>query len=82
MSTKKPKREEKPTDETTPMGADQEAFLVSSERWAEASKPVSVYCDIKAPHAATYAGEARMLHPSEPSAAVPSLKVAKTNLAD
>lgn len=43
MSTKKPKREENPTEETTPIGADQDAFRVSSDRWADASKPVSVY---------------------------------------
>ena len=31
------------TDEMTPMGADHEAFRVSSDRCAEASNPVSVY---------------------------------------
>ena len=64
--TKKPKREEKPTEEMTPIGADQEALRVSSERCAEASKPVSVYWDMRAPHAATYAGEARTLQPGSP----------------
>ena len=80
--TKRPKRAEKPTEEMTPIGADQEAFLVSSERWAEASKPVKVYCDMSAPQQATYAGLALILHPtSVPVAAVPSLNVANTNLA-
>lgn len=51
--TKNPKRDEKPTEEITPIGADQEALRVSSERWAEASKPVSVYWDMSAPQHAT-----------------------------
>jgi hypothetical protein len=62
--TNKPKRALKPTELITPMGALQEALCVSSERWAEASKPVSVYCATKAPQQATYAGLARTLHPS------------------
>jgi hypothetical protein len=41
--TKKPNREENPTDDMTPIGADHEAFRVSSDRCAEASNPVSVY---------------------------------------
>lgn len=41
-STRRPKMALNPTEETTPMGADQEALRVSSERWAEASKPVSL----------------------------------------
>jgi len=41
-TTKKPKMEENPTELMTPIGALQDAFRVSSERWAEASKPVSV----------------------------------------
>ncbi len=77
--TKNPKSAEKPTEETTPMGADQEALRVSSLRWAEASKPVRVYWDMRAPQHATYAGEARTDQPGSP---VPSLNVAKTNLAD
>jgi hypothetical protein len=80
-STKKPNSALKPTELTTPMGALQEAFRVSSERCADASKPVSVYCDMRAPQQATYAGLARTLHPSYPVAPVPSLKEAKTNLA-
>jgi hypothetical protein len=40
--TNQPKMALKPTLETTPMGADQDALRVSSDRWAEASKPVSV----------------------------------------
>jgi len=36
------------------MGALQEALRVSSERWAEASKPVIVYWDIRMPMHATY----------------------------
>jgi len=47
--TKNPKRALKPTEDMTPMGADQDALRVSSERWAEASKPVSVYWDMSAP---------------------------------
>jgi hypothetical protein len=41
--TNKPKRALNPTELITPMGALQEALCVSSERWADASKPVSVY---------------------------------------
>lgn len=41
--TKKPKRAEKPTEVITPIGALQDAFRVSSDRCAEASKPVRVY---------------------------------------
>jgi hypothetical protein len=41
--TKNPKRAEKPTELITPIGADQEALRVSSDRWADASNPVSVY---------------------------------------
>jgi len=47
--TKNPKRALKPTEDITPMGADQDALRVSSERWADASKPVSVYWDMSAP---------------------------------
>ena len=50
---KKPKRDETPMDIRTPRGAFQEAFCVSSERWAEASKPVMVYWLIRTPQAAT-----------------------------
>ena len=64
MRTKKPKMAEKPTEVRTPRGALQEALRVSSDRWAEASKPVMVYWLMRTPHTATYAGEARMLHPS------------------
>ena len=55
----------------TPMGALQAAFLVSSERWAEASKPVMVYWLMRMPQQATYAVLARTLHPG-PSTPVPS----------
>jgi len=51
--TKKPKRAEKPTEEITPRGADHDAFRVSSERCAEASKPVSVYWAMRTPQHAT-----------------------------
>lgn len=70
--TKSPKREEKPTDEITPIGALQLAFLVSSDKCAEASNPVNVYCDIKAPQHAKYAGEALTLHPGSGATPVPS----------
>ena len=43
IRTKNPNRELNPTLETTPIGALQLAFFVSSERCAEASKPVKVY---------------------------------------
>jgi len=43
MRTKKPKMALKPTLLTTPMGALQLAFLVSSERWADASNCYSQY---------------------------------------
>ena len=36
---KNPKMDDTPTDINTPIGAFQEALLVSSERWADASKP-------------------------------------------
>lgn len=58
--------DEKPTEEITPIGALHDAFLVSSDKCAEASKPVKVYCDIRAPQHATYAGLARTLHPGSP----------------
>jgi len=51
--TKNPKMELNPTEVMTPIGADQDAFRVSSERWADASKPVRVYWLMRAPHAAT-----------------------------
>jgi len=41
--TKKPKNAEKPTELMTPIGALHDAFRVSSDRCAEASKPVMVY---------------------------------------
>lgn len=50
---KKPKTAEMPTDIKTPSGAFQAALFVSSERWAEASKPVIVYWAIRIPHTAT-----------------------------
>ncbi len=50
---KKPKMAETPTDISTPRGAFHAALWVSSDRWAEASKPVMVYCAIKIPHTAT-----------------------------
>ena len=71
-STKSPNRDEKPTDEMTPIGALQLAFLVSSDKCAEASNPVNVYCDIKAPQQAKYAGEALTLHPGSGATPVPS----------
>ena len=40
---KKPKSEETPMEVITPIGALHDALRVSSERCAEASKPVSVY---------------------------------------
>jgi hypothetical protein len=70
--TKKPNREENPTDEITPIGADHEALRVSSDRWAEASNPVRVYWLMRAPQHATYAGEARILHPGYGETPVPS----------
>lgn len=50
---KKPKTADTPTDMSTPSGAFQAALFVSSDKWAEASKPVMVYCAIKIPHTAT-----------------------------
>lgn len=41
--TKKPKKAENPTELMTPIGALHDAFRVSSDRCAEASKPVMVY---------------------------------------
>lgn len=76
---KKPNTAEQMIDVRTPIGALQDAFRVSSDRCAEASKPVIVYWLIKMPMQATYSGDARTDHPGSP---VPSLKVAKTNLAD
>ena len=70
--TKKPNREENPTDEMTPIGADHEALRVSSDRCAEASNPVRVYWLMRAPQHATYAGEARILHPGSGEMPVPS----------
>lgn len=40
--TRSPKIALNPTEEITPIGADQDAFRVSSDRCAEASKPVSL----------------------------------------
>lgn len=80
-STKKPNRAEKPTEVMTPMGALQDALRVSSERCADASKPVKVYCDMSAPQHARYAGLARTLHPGVGAVPVPSLKVPNTKLA-
>lgn len=40
MSRKNPKMADTPTDVNTPSGAFHAALFVSSERWAEASKPV------------------------------------------
>ncbi len=40
--TKKPKRAETPIDIKTPRGALHEALRVSSDRWADASKPVQI----------------------------------------
>jgi hypothetical protein len=70
--TKNPNKAEKPTELMTPIGADQDAFLVSSDRCADASKPVNVYCDMSAPQQAMYAGEARTLHPTSGATPVPS----------
>lgn len=69
--TNRPNIALKPTLDMTPIGALQSACRVSSERWAEASKPVSVYCDISEPHTAMYAGLARTLQPI-PSRPLPS----------
>ena len=52
-SRKKPKTADTPTLMRTPSGAFQAALFVSSDKWAEASKPVMVYCAIKIPHTAT-----------------------------
>ena len=68
---KKPNTPDTPTDISTPRGAFHEALFVSSDKWAEASYPVTVYWAIKIPQTATYAGEARMLQPI-PSTPVPS----------
>lgn len=72
MRRKKPKTADTPTDMSTPSGAFQAALFVSSDKWAEASKPVMVYCAIKIPHTATYAGEARTLQPGDGASPVPS----------
>lgn len=40
--TKKPKRADTPIDIKTPIGALHEALRVSSDRWADASKPVQI----------------------------------------
>ena len=69
---KNPNSDDTPIDIKTPSGALQEALRVSSDRWAEASKPVMVYWLIRTPQAATYAGEARTLHPGAGSVPVPS----------
>ncbi len=61
----KSKMAETPTDMRTPTGAFHAALLVSSDKWAEASKPVTVYCAIRIPHTATQAGKARTLHPGD-----------------
>lgn len=53
MIKKKPITDEAPIAESKPNGASLTAFLVSSHRWAEASKPRIVYCDIKTPTTAT-----------------------------
>jgi hypothetical protein len=65
-SRKKPKMADTPIDVNTPIGADQEALRVSSERWADASKPVIVYWLNRTPQIATYAGEALTDHPGSP----------------
>ena len=72
MRRKKPKRAETPTEMRTPSGAFQAALLVSSLRCAEASKPVMVYCAIRMPQTATYAGDARTLQPGAGLSPVPS----------
>lgn len=50
---KNPKIEEQTIEVRTPIGADHDAFRVSSERWAEASYPVIVYWLIRMPIQAT-----------------------------
>ena len=42
------------TDMYMPTAAIREAWCVSSARWAEASNPVIVYCDIRSPMPKTY----------------------------
>lgn len=59
-------------DVRTPIGALHDAFRVSSDRWALASKPVIVYWLMRMPMQATYSGDARTDHPGSP---VLSLKV-------
>lgn len=63
---KKPKIAEHPMDIRTPTGADQEALCVSSDKCADASKPVIVYWLRRIPQMATYAGDARTDQPGSP----------------
>ena len=49
-----PKTTETTTDMYMPTAAIREAWCVSSAMWAEASKPVIVYCDISSPSPNTY----------------------------
>ena len=67
-----PKIDEKMMEERTPIGALHDAFRVSSDRCALASKPVMVYWLIKIPIHATYVGEALSDQPGSP---VPSLNL-------
>ena len=46
-----------PNKAENPIGADHDAFLVSLDKCANASKPVSVYCDMSAPQHVMYAGK-------------------------
>ncbi len=71
---KKPKTEEQMMEVSTPRGALQDAFRVSSLRWALASKPVIVYWLMRIPIQATYAGDAVVAQPGVP---VPSLNTPK-----
>ena len=48
-SRMKPKKTETTTDMYMPTAAPREAWRVSSLMWAEASKPVIVYCAISRP---------------------------------
>src|SRR6478735_5867126 len=53
-SSTQPKATDTTTDMYMPTAAIREAWCVSSDMWAEASKPVIVYCDISSPSPNTY----------------------------